>query len=523
MLIEVRLVHIPEKLRRLPGYWRAFKYAYVAFLVWNIGGCYWLLFTGHGLPDPSMRFLSTIAGILALVLNPMLQSIPVLGFVFLRRRLAAPWALTGLVAFYISFEYLHLHWELTWSWLNLGHVFAAWPWYSQYLEFTGVLGASAFLLIAAALLFSWLRSLNWRETYFYAPRALAVLLVAPLVLWPLLTLPFRDIYQPTGSLRVRVVQPNIDPYNDKFDDAPLEVQLQKLEALIAQPGLDTIDLVVLPETAIPRRVDDFTLNRNPALRPIWQPAGNTRVAVLTGMVYYRIYNNNFDQLPVSARCAYPDATSTTPMYCWDTWNAATLFAPGVQAIPYQKGKLVPFSERVPYMETLEMLKAYEIDLGGGFGSFGLPDSLHILHDANGTGILPIICYESIFGDHVRYLTAKGAHLLCVLTNDGWWKQSSGYLQHAAYARQRAIETRRWVARSANTGQSCFISPLGNLHQPTEWWVPTTIDRRIDLLKGQTFYTRYGDWLGQLAVILSLLLLLGWPFALKFWPSSFRSR
>jgi apolipoprotein N-acyltransferase len=105
--------------------------------------------------------------------------------------------------------------------------------------------------------------------------------------------------------------------------------------------------------------------------------------------------------------------------------------------------------------------------GGTSGTLGrdkerlaIPDEQHYYVAA------PVICYESIYSDYITDYIRKGANLLTIMTNDGWWDNTPGYRQHMNYARLRAIETRRWIARSANTGISCFIDPAGNVYPTT---------------------------------------------------------
>ena len=427
---------------------------------------YWLLNTGHGLEDESRRFLAKTGGLMAILLNPLLMSLPVLGYTFFRKRLKRGWAVVGLVALYTFFEFIHLHWELTWSWVNLGHAFAMFPAWVQYYEFTGTLGGTVLILgVNGALMILSARSYRQRpisNRQLYTPLGLLAL---PLLFVPLYFV--SHIPESAPTKRVRVIQPNIDPYAGKFELGP-KAQVEQFVDMATQKPIGDVDLIVFPETAIPMLLQEGTFTKQPALRALYNLTAEGP-QVLSGIMSLRFFSpERPDRIPVSATCRGGR--------CWDSWNAATLFGPGLPEQVYQKGKLVPFSERVPYMETLEVLKEYEIDLGGGFGSWGLPDSLHLLRMRDGTGILPAICYESIFGEFIGQLASQGAGMIIVITNDGWWKQSSGYLQHSAYARLRAIETRRWVARCANTGESSFIGPNGAMYQATDWWQPATIDR-----------------------------------------------
>ncbi len=506
LLIALESQTTLAKVSRWKRYWRTFKFSYVAFIIWNLGVTYWLLNTGHGLENADKRFLAKIGGMMAILLNPILMSLPILAYTFFRKRLKRGWAVVLLVEFWTLFEVIHLHWELTWSWVNVGHAFAMFPFWVQYYEFTGILGGTALVLgVNGCVMILAARSFREKpisKKQLYTPLGL--------LLFPVLFIPLyfvQHIPDDAPTKRVRILQPNIDPYA-KFSTSKREQVAQFVDMARSKP-VEDIDLVIFPETAIPFLLQEGTFFRQPNLQALY---GLTTQGpeVLSGIMSLRFFQPG-DSIPVSAECRGNRS--------WESWNAATLFGPGLKEQVYQKGKLVPFSERVPYMETLEALKEYEIDLGGGFGSWGLPDSLHLLYTRDGTGILPAICYESIFGAYIAKLArnpqGKPAGFIIVITNDGWWKQSSGYLQHSAYARLRAIETRRWVARSANTGESSFIGPNGAMHQATGWWEPAVIDREIPLSSEVTVYMRHGDWLGKLAGIVALLsviaLLWGGPF------------
>jgi apolipoprotein N-acyltransferase len=123
------------------------------------------------------------------------------------------------------------------------------------------------------------------------------------------------------------------------------------------------------------------------------------------------------------------------------------------------------------------------------------------------GIAPVICYESIYGEYVSEYVRNGANFIFILTNDGWWGQTPGYRQHLLYGRLRAIETRKAIARAANTGTSCFVNIRGDIQQPTEWWQPAMIKQTIASQNGETFYTRHGDYIARGMLGLTLLTIL----------------
>ena len=120
-------------------------------------------------------------------------------------------------------------------------------------------------------------------------------------------------------------------------------------------------------------------------------------------------------------------------------------------------------------------------------------------------IAPIVCYESVFSEFVAEQSRLGAELLCVITNDGWWKDTPGYKQHFSFARLRAIENRKWLVRSANTGKSGVISATGRIISETDWWVPDAISAKVQLLKGSTNYAKHGDFLGRSSSFLAIFI------------------
>ena len=144
-------------------------------------------------------------------------------------------------------------------------------------------------------------------------------------------------------------------------------------------------------------------------------------------------------------------------------------------------------------------------MGGISGSLGKQDEREVFKSPDSTGAAPMICYESVYGEYVTEYVQRGAHLLFVITNDGWWGNTAGYKQHLQYARLRAVETRRDLAQSANTGISAFINQRGDIMQATAWWQPASIKSTMRANTELTFYVRYGDYLGRVAILLSIFL------------------
>jgi apolipoprotein N-acyltransferase len=199
---------------------------------------------------------------------------------------------------------------------------------------------------------------------------------------------------------------------------------------------------------------------------------------------------------------------------FDVFNTAIQLNKGGLEL-YHKSKLVPGVERMPYPALFKPLEGLAIKLGGTFGSLGTQDKRTVFFNKDkSVGIAPVICYESIFGEFVTEYVSNGANIIFIITNDGWWHDTPGYKQHLAYARLRAIETRRQIARSANTGISCVVDEMGEIHAAQPWWKEAYIMANISPNTDKTFYVRFGDVLSKMAFVLTFILI-GCSIFLRF--------
>ena len=172
---------------------------------------------------------------------------------------------------------------------------------------------------------------------------------------------------------------------------------------------------------------------------------------------------------------------------------------------YHKAKLVLGVETLPFTFITKPLEDF-FDLGGTTGSLGISKEAKNFRVGDAI-VAPTICYESIYGEYNGEFCRNGANIISVSTNDAWWYDTPGYKQLLAYTQLRAIETRKWIARSANTGITCFINPKGEIVKKTKWEEKTSIAMDVPLIEGVTFYSKHGDYIGRLSGFISVLLLL----------------
>ncbi|HEY1037947.1 MAG TPA: apolipoprotein N-acyltransferase, partial [Bacteroidia bacterium] len=191
-------------------------------------------------------------------------------------------------------------------------------------------------------------------------------------------------------------------------------------------------------------------------------------------------------------------------------NAAIQIDSSINVQVYRKSKLVPGSEIMPFLWLIKPLEKYALDMGGTVGSLGLQKDRSVFKSPDNTlAIAPIICYESVYPEYITEYVKNGANMLFIVTNDGWWGDTPGYKQHLAYGALRAIETRKPIARSANTGISCFVNEKGEAYNKTNWWEPAIIQADLNPNTFQTIFVKLGDVLAKASLMLTgILFVLG---------------
>jgi apolipoprotein N-acyltransferase len=306
-----------------------------------------------------------------------------------------------------------------------------------------------------------------------------------------------NTYEEKGTLaEVVVVQPNIDPYEEKFSGTPnfipYKEQFDRLISLSKKEVTDNTEFVLWPETAIPSGYLEDDIESYDLVKQMKAfVAGLKKGALITGMDSYKIYDG-----PATATANYSENVGY-----YDSFNSALLITKDTLEI-YHKSKLVPGVETIP-----SFLASLTIDMGGTSGSLGTQETRSVFFNENKLGAAPVICYESIFGQFVSDYVRNGAGFIAIITNDGWWGNTPGHVQHLQYASLRAIETRKSVARSANTGISGFVDQKGVIRNTTKYWETDVRKDQIHINDIITFYVAAGDYIGVAGLSASGVLIL----------------
>lgn len=465
-------------------------YATLTFAIWNILTTYWI----H-----NAAFIGIVA---AVIVNTFLMTITFWLFHFTKRKLGQKTGQLALLVYWIGFEHFYLNAEISWPWLNLGNAFAKDIRLIQWYEYTGTLGGTFWIIVVNLLCFNILKSyINSRNIRLVLPKIiffLAVILVPIIISFSI----FKNYKEKGENYNIAVLQPNIDPYNDKFGGLSPVEQLNIILSLADSITDETTDYVIGPETALDNSIWINTLEHNYSIQAIKEfVTKNPRVNFILGIDCYKRFMPN-EELSVTARYLQREN------FYYDAYNSAIQIDTSNYIPIYHKSKLVVGVEKMPYPKLFKLLGNIILDLGGTTGSRATQDYRGTFkHPDSDMRVAPVICYESVYGEYVTDYIKNGANFIFVITNDGWWGNTPGFKQHLTYSSLRAIETRRSVVRSANTGISAFINQRGEILNRTQWWVRDAIKNSMKANNELSFYVKYGDYIGRLAGFLAVFLFL----------------
>ncbi len=479
LLVEDEISRKEEKsLRKI--WW----YSYHSFVVWNILATWWVANS------------ALAAGMIANFLNAFFMTIPFVGF-HLVKKWSPKFGYLSLVSFWLSFEYIHLNWEISWTWLNLGNAFAEFPTWIQWYEYTGVFGGGLWVLSVNILFFLLVKKRLEKGSL---PKW-GIIKVTGLVLVPVIvSMVLYFTYEDKGEqMEVALIQPNYEPHYEKFTISRTQ-QLKRFLTLSEKVVTDSTDYLILPETSF-GSVNIKDMENHPAIKAFRSFVGKKpHLTLVAGVSSYKILGIGDPKTP-----AVRERIRGTDTLFWEAYNGAIQIEKG-QPIPhYRKSKLVPGAELLPYRSFFFFLKPLVHKLGGTMAGLGMQKERSVFFNKSGVGVAPVICYESVYGDYLTGYIRHGANMIFVMTNDGWWDKTAGHKQHLQYSVLRAIETRRSIARAANTGISATINQRGDIANKTKYGEEAAINVHVKANDKITFYVKWGDIIGRIALLFSLII------------------
>ncbi|MCF0206793.1 MAG: apolipoprotein N-acyltransferase, partial [Bacteroidales bacterium] len=434
-----------------------FGYSYLMFVVWNLVTTWWVYFASP-------------AGVAAAILaSSLLMSLTMRITYSLWKHGGEKIGLIAFVSNYLAFEYLFMNSEIAWPWLVLGNAFANDVQIIQWYEFVGHLGGSLWILVVNVLAFKVLCHIFAKEK---VSKSLLISTLS-LVLLPLCysLIRYYTYTETENPQRVVVIQPNVDPYSEKFDDSKFDSQVDNILDIARTYADEETKYFIAPETALSGVIQEDCMSNTSSLVSVKRfmddfPQSEFVVGATTFKVYYHAKGDKAYDGTSKTESARPIGLDDA----YDIYNVSLQIDTSPLVKIYRKSRLVPGAELLPYIKVFGFLSDLMTDLGGMSGSHGrqeFPESFGNARNNIKVGVP--VCYESVFGEHCAGFVRDGANMIFVITNDGWWHDTPGYRQHCSFSRLRAIENRRSIARSANTGISCIINQRGDIVESLGWW------------------------------------------------------
>lgn len=393
---------------------------------------------------------------------------------------------------WITMEFARLHLpEIAFPWNLSGYPAAENIAFMQLVPLTGIFGLSL-IVCGFNALFVW----AWTATSVAIVRRVVTVGAIVAVLGMIAIAGPRMVPQERAGHTARLVQLNF-PEVPSYPGNWMEIHASEMDALermsVAEPrksdvpGKPRPDLIVWPEAPAPFMFLDSKF-----------AARAERIAQTTGRPF------------LAGVIEWKSGTDSTGNTKLQPYNSAVMLdAQGRRIFEYDKIHLVPFGEYEPFPLIHHVVTSVSQEVGGFrkgslYAVGQLPGEQHF-------GVF--ICYEAIFPNEVRRFVGAGANLLINISNDGWFGRSAAPDQHLLMARVRAAENRRWLLRATNNGYTVSIDPYGRIVARLTPDVRATIDVPYDFRGDITVYSRLGDWVAWLCVIISVVFLfLGWQAA-----------
>ncbi|MFH1756370.1 MAG: apolipoprotein N-acyltransferase [Candidatus Latescibacterota bacterium] len=363
-------------------------------------------------------------------------------------------------ALWILIEIARSRGELAFTWGAVGYGLTRHVNFIQSASWVGLFGIGFIVVLVNALFVLALLSRNKPARIVLLLSGAAIVAAMGLHGWKVVS-----EYSPGEGERgvvVAVIQPNVSlevKWKPEFEDSTF-LLIDRLAKIAASAGAE---LIVFPETSAPVYIRH-------------DKGAMSRLQLLSRAVNTPIY------------IGFLDARRDDPTMDMDVYNSSGLFLPDGSLRMYDKTHLLPFGEALPLSWKWRFLKKINF----GQANFQRGNPAPPVESPLGA-LAPLICFESIFPEISRRFVREGAGLLINITNDGWFGSTPGPLQHAEMGIYRAVENRRYMVRSANSGVSMVVDPMGRVMNSIEVDREGMLIEKVYMANETTFYTRFGEW------------------------------
>jgi apolipoprotein N-acyltransferase len=463
---------------------------YFTFFIYHLASNWWI----SSFQEQTDPFLMA-SGFAMDLFHPFFLMIPAYIYLRVRRRFSQNVSVALFPIIWAGWEYFHAMGEFSYPWLTVGNSQIYNLTWVQFIDITGVFGATFLIALVNAIVFK--MYLNIKESKYIEKPALNIkwliliilIFILPYIYGSMKINEYSDSNQSGKSTKIGIIQPNKFPWAKWESGSEDQVRfMMKISDSLSNQS--DIDMFLWPETSI-LSLSYPGFNTAERLWFLQDWVDSNEIALTSGFIHRYFYKED-EPKQVTAR---PYGTKGK---FYEHFNSAITVNPEHNPQTYHKMKLTPFAERIPRVEYLAFLMDY-IKWGVGISSWGRgldQHNLTIYANDDSLQFGNIICIESIYPEFCKNFANQGAEFLTLITNDSWYDGTPGPEQHWQIARIRAIENRRYIARCANSGVSGVIAPNGEELMRMEQYVPIGKTGQVKSISEKSFYTRNGDWLAR---------------------------
>ncbi|MDC1067703.1 apolipoprotein N-acyltransferase [Candidatus Kapabacteria bacterium] len=477
-----------------------FLSTYLTFVIYHVASNWWI----SSFQEETDPFLMA-SGFAMDIAHPLFFLIPTYIYYKVRKKFGFNVSIFFFPVIWTGWEYFHSYGEFSYPWLALGNNQIYNTTWIQFIDITGVFGATFLIALSNSLIMKMYKNVSSSTGKFKAginlkwSFLLLSIFIIPLIYGAKKNNEFSDDNISSEEVSFGVVQPNKYPWK-KWASGNVEqvkAMMAISDSLLNEDN--TIDLFLWPETSILFvNLSGFNTAENLWFVQDWVDSNN--VSLISGFIHRYVYKND-EQKQTSSR-QFPNSDQF-----YEHFNSAIMLNPNLKPQTYHKMKLTPFAERIPNLEYFSFLMDY-IKWGVGISSWGIGKDQHNLLLSNNDSqinIGNIICIESIYPEFCRNFALQGAEILSIITNDSWYDGTPGPEQHWQIARIRAIENRRYIVRSANSGVCGIIAPNGQEINRLNQYKQSGIIVKAKKVKTLSFYTKHGDLLAKSLFLIGVLI------------------
>jgi len=467
---------------------KAFLYTYLAFFIWTLGTMYWIANT-------QLDFQGLLIVSIAFILIPLFQSLPILFFYFFKRKFNRPAVWYLLPFIWVAYEFLHSNWELSFTWLHLGQGLTPMPWMIQFYELTGYLGGALLIWFFNILIFQLVKRHKSGDKLKPVIISVVILTTAFAIINLLLYPDSSDSRD--KKAKVAIVQNSTDSY-EELDRETLNKQLELVRESVMPLKDEKVDLIVFPEGFLRTSPKAPLIINNPdkasAVNELKAISKEVNAPILIGFVGYKLHGS-LDSAP-------SNALPIDDGRYYSIYNGAMLVSYAQTTQIQLKNNLVPFMERVPFLDFTSFFETFRLKLNQARVSYGKDEKVRVFQHGD-LKIGTLICLDALFPDYTRGFLEDKANLYVIIANDSWAGKTSGFVQNANYAKSIALSLHKDIVRAATTGVSMFVESSGNTEKATRWQDKTVIVKDVGLKRSRTIYAIFGNVIGYLSVMIFL--------------------